>query len=122
MANSLAPAAFNRPSGGSGIQRRWLSISAAAALIFASLLFAGTAWGKAFEVADAGWEGTSELYALAQQELGKEKVQVLATADFEHLGKDDSLLVLHPERGARLQRAVRVPARWRADGRARRPR
>ena len=96
MANSLAPARLNRPPG--GFDRRWVSISAAAALILLSLARAAPASGKAFEVADTSWEGTSELYALAQQELGKAKVEVLASADFEHLGKDDSVLVLHPER------------------------
>ena len=57
-----------------------------------------SASGKGFEVADTSWEGTSELYALAQQELGKAKVEVLAAADFDQLGKEDGLLVLHPER------------------------
>jgi len=66
--------------------------------VAAVLALTGSAWGKAFEIADSGWEGTSELYALAQQELGKDKVQVLATVDYEHLGKDDALLLLHPER------------------------
>jgi len=96
MAISLAPATPIRPPGGTGTRRRRLPISAAAALIFVTL--AGPASGKGFEVADTSWEGTSELYALAQQELGKAKVEVLASADFERLGKDDGLLVLHPER------------------------
>ena len=87
----------NRPPGGPP-RRRWLPISAGAALLVALQALAGSAWGKPFEVADTSWEGTSELYALAQQELGKAKVQVLATADFEQLGKDDALLILHPER------------------------
>ena len=86
----------NRPSGGSAIRRAWLRISAAAAL--ASLSVCASANAKGFEVADTSWEGTSELYALAQQELGKARVEVLAAADFDRLGKDDGLLVLHPER------------------------
>lgn len=98
MAISLAPAALNRPLGGSRSERRWLAISAGAALLCSSVSFAGVARAKGFEIADTSWEGTSELYALAQQELGKEKVEVLASVDFEHLGKNDSLLVLHPER------------------------
>ena len=57
-----------------------------------------SARAKGFEIADTSWEGTSELYALAQRELGKPRVEVLASLDFEHLGKDDGLLVLHPER------------------------
>jgi hypothetical protein len=78
--------------------RRWLAISAGAALSLLSLTLAVPAWGKGFEVADSSWEGTSELYALAQQELGKDKVEVLASANFERLSKDDALLILHPER------------------------
>ena len=97
MARSLAPTAPNRPPGGSTIRRYWLSISAAAGLLL-FLSRPGSAWAKGFEVADTSWEGTSELYALAQQELGKAKVEVLASADFDHLSKNDGLLVLHPER------------------------
>lgn len=88
----------NRPPGGPSILQRWLSISAPAAFFVAIQTLTGSAWGKAFEIADTSWEGSSELYALAQQELGKDKVQVVASVDFEHLGKDDALLILHPER------------------------
>ena len=99
MASSLAPAARNRPPGGSRKYRPSLPLSAAAALtllcLFAQVRSAGA---KGFEVADTGWEGTSELYALAQEELGKGKVEVLASVDFDRLGKNDGLLVLHPER------------------------
>ena len=98
MATSLGPGEHNRPPGGSAFRRRWLPISAATALLAAALAASGSAWGKAFEIADTSWEGSSELYALAQQELGKDKVQVLATVDFDRLSKDDGLLILHPER------------------------
>ena len=74
-------------------------ISVAAALASVALFaMAQSVAAKGFEVADTGWEGTSEFYALAQRELGKARVEVLASVDFEHLGKDDALLVLHPER------------------------
>ncbi len=59
---------------------------------------AAVASAKGFDIADSSWEGTSELYALAQRELGKARVEVLASVDYEHLSKDDGLLVLHPER------------------------
>ena len=102
MAFSLACATVNRPLGRSA---RWLLrraqhacrllISAAAALI---VLTPGIpALAKGFDVSDSSWEGTTELYALAQQELGKARVEVLASIDYERLGKDDGLLVLHPE-------------------------
>ena len=92
----LAPEAKNRPWGGTRGWRTRALISAAAAGIFLGLV--GSATAKSFDIADISWEGTSELYALAQQELGKARVEVLASLDYEHLGKDDGLLVLHPER------------------------
>ena len=99
MASSLAPAARNRPPGGSRKYRPSLPLSAAAALTLLCLFVqVRSAGAKGFEVADTGWEGTSELYALAQEELGKGKVEVLASVDFDRLGKNDGLLVLHPER------------------------
>jgi len=70
-------------------------ISAAAGLFVLALGL--TAWAKGFDVSDSSWEGESELYALAQQELGKARVEVLAAVDYERLTKDDGLLVLHPE-------------------------
>jgi hypothetical protein len=61
------------------------------------LVLAVTAGAKSFEIADTGWEGTSEFYALAQDNLGKARVEVVATVDYERLTKDDGLVVLHPE-------------------------
>lgn len=52
----------------------------------------------AFEFGDAGWEGASELLAIARAELGRERVQPIATIDWSRLGPKDALLVLHPER------------------------
>ncbi|HTA92577.1 MAG TPA: hypothetical protein VK745_23525, partial [Polyangiaceae bacterium] len=62
MAFSLASAAANRPLGGARHRLRQARISAAAGLIF--LLLALSAAAKNFEIADTGWEGTSEFYAL----------------------------------------------------------
>jgi len=98
MAISLAPAAVNRPLGGLRTRPVRGQISAVAGLLLLALVsVAAPVFAKAFEISDSGWEGTSELYALAQQELGKGRVEVLASLDYEHLGKDDGLLVLHPE-------------------------
>jgi len=97
MAISLAPPKLNRPHGGSAILLRIFGISVAAALFFGGHLRAAAA--KGFDVSDTSWEGTSELYSLAQQELGKGRVEVLAMVDYEHLQKEDGLLVLHPEHG-----------------------
>jgi hypothetical protein len=102
MASSKTPGSKNRPPNrrraAQALRRRPLPISAAAGLLFASLLLVASAWGKAFEIADTSWEGTSELYALSQQQLGKDKVQVAALVDYDHLTKEDALLLLHPER------------------------
>jgi len=95
MAVSLASAVRNRPLGGVRHALASALFSAVAGLI--CLTFCECASAKAFEVADSSWEGTSELYAVAQQELGKARVEVVASIDYEHLTKDDGLLVLHPE-------------------------
>lgn len=73
-------------------------LSAAAGVFFLVSALVGSALAKPFDVADTTWEGTSELYALAQRELGKARVEVLSAIDYERLSKDDGLLVLHPER------------------------
>ncbi|HEY2408325.1 MAG TPA: DUF4350 domain-containing protein [Polyangiaceae bacterium] len=74
--------------------RRWL-LQVVTTLV--CLAYACRAWASAFQVADESWEGTSELYALAQHELGAPRVSVVAALDYEQLKKDDGLLVLHPQ-------------------------
>ena len=95
MAFSLVSLLENRPLGGRLRLLRRGRISVAAGLIF--LLFTASLAAKAFEIADTGWEGTSEFYALAQEGIGKARVEVVATIDYEHLSKDDGLIILHPE-------------------------
>lgn len=51
----------------------------------------------AFEVAEAGWEGTSELLALARERLGTERVLPVARLDYSALTPKDGVLILHPE-------------------------
>ncbi len=51
----------------------------------------------AFEYNDSEWEGASELLEIARQELGKERVDIVATLDFERLTPNDGVLVLHPD-------------------------
>ncbi|MEP7050730.1 MAG: DUF4350 domain-containing protein [Pseudomonadota bacterium] len=95
MAFSLAAATANRPWGRLA-RRLWIGLISAGAGL--TVLALGTrALARGFDVSDSSWEGTSELYALAQQELGKARVEVLAAVDYERLSKDDGLLVLHPE-------------------------
>lgn len=51
----------------------------------------------AFEVNDAEWQGSSELLAIARAELGKERVAVVGTLDYEAIKPEDGVLVLHPD-------------------------
>jgi hypothetical protein len=71
---------------------RWL---AALAFILV-VLWAGSA-RAAFDFNDNEWEGTSALLEIARAELGKERVALVATLDFEELTPNDGVLVLHPE-------------------------
>lgn len=50
-----------------------------------------------FATADTSWEGTSELVALAIDRLGRDRVRITATLDYEELSAEDGLLVLHPK-------------------------
>ncbi|HEX3776847.1 MAG TPA: DUF4350 domain-containing protein [Polyangiaceae bacterium] len=95
MAISLASEAANRPLGGLWRSLHRAGISALAGVIL--VVVAASAAAKAFAVADTSWEGTSEFYALAQDILGKARVEVVASIDFATLSKDDGLLILHPE-------------------------
>ncbi len=60
------------------------------------LLGTRAARAASFEINDEGWEGLSELYAIAKTELGPERVKPVATLDWSTLTKDDGVLVLHP--------------------------
>jgi hypothetical protein len=51
----------------------------------------------AFEANDAEWQGGSELLAIARAELGKERVAIVGTLDYETLKPEDGVLLLHPE-------------------------
>lgn len=50
----------------------------------------------AFDYADESWEGSSELLELARTQLGKSRVEIVATIDWSELGPADAILVLHP--------------------------
>ncbi len=43
------------------------------------------------------WEGTSELLSIARAELGRGRVEIVATLDYARLEPADGVLVLHPE-------------------------
>jgi hypothetical protein len=51
----------------------------------------------AFEFNDTGWEGSSELLALARERLGVQRVKLVAKLDYSLLTPKDGVLILHPE-------------------------
>jgi hypothetical protein len=51
----------------------------------------------AFELGESGWEGASELLALARDRLGTRRVEPVARLDYSRLTPKDGVLVLHPE-------------------------
>jgi hypothetical protein len=61
------------------------------------VLAAPTGAWAAFEANDAEWQGASELLALARAELGRERVVLVGTLDYETLKPEDGVLLLHPE-------------------------
>ena len=50
-----------------------------------------------FDVSDATWEGGEQLYALAKEVLGADRVKPVATLEWSKLEPNDGVLVLHPE-------------------------
>jgi hypothetical protein len=50
----------------------------------------------AFDPADTGWEGCSQLLALAKHEIGEEHVRVIESIDYSMLEPEDALVFLHP--------------------------
>lgn len=83
--------------GGSGQISLGLAVkNLARVTLFACLLMAPRASFGAFECKDDSWQGTSELLAIARQQLGKRRVKLVADLDYAHLVPADGVLVLHP--------------------------
>jgi len=62
-----------------------------------ALLLVAPPLRAAFEVSDLEWQGTSEFFEIARTELGRTRVEVVATLDYGRLEPADGLLVLHPD-------------------------
>jgi hypothetical protein len=60
------------------------------------LLGARDARAAAFEVGDTTWEGGSELYEIAQAELGAARVRAVAVLDWSDVQPEDGVLAVHP--------------------------
>ncbi len=71
-----------------------------ASVLLACALGAGVpsvAAARAFEFKETGWEGNSELLAIARDRLGMTRVRLAATIPWDELQPSDALLVMHPE-------------------------
>jgi hypothetical protein len=80
-------------------EHRWTSRRAwvVGALLFLLLVATGRRAWAAFELNDREWEGGSELLEIAREELGRDRVELVGTLDFEQLTPNDGVLILHPE-------------------------
>jgi hypothetical protein len=65
-------------------------------LVALSVLVPAPLWA-AFDFNDTGWEGSSELLALARETLGPERVELAGVLDWTKLTPRDAILVVHPE-------------------------
>jgi hypothetical protein len=50
----------------------------------------------AFEAGNTEWDGASELFELTRAELGRSRVELVATLDYGKLDPADGILMLHP--------------------------
>ncbi|MFO0680024.1 MAG: DUF4350 domain-containing protein [Polyangiaceae bacterium] len=73
-----------------------------AVLTFCILLLArplpAVAAPHAFDPADEGWEGLSELARIAKTELDERRVVLTTRLDYTNLKKEDGVLIVHPTR------------------------
>ncbi len=81
--------------GASSVVRVVRALLAALALVLASLV-AREARADHFEVGDTGWQGGSELYDIARNELGAARVRAVAVLDWSEIGPEDGILAIHP--------------------------
>ncbi|HLK40653.1 MAG TPA: DUF4350 domain-containing protein, partial [Polyangiaceae bacterium] len=79
-----------------GSARRVVLVTAVVLLLFG--LGATRASASPLDPNGTDWEGLSELVAIAQGELGKDRVVATAKLDFGTLDRADALVLVHPER------------------------
>lgn len=65
-------------------------------LVWLALLLVASPARAAFGFRDSSWQGTSELLAIAQKELGRDRVRVVDKLDYDQLKPADGVIVLHP--------------------------
>jgi uncharacterized protein DUF4350 len=67
-----------------------------ATLAFASLITVTQPAAAAFDATDTGWEGCSQLWDVAREELGGGRVRVIGSLDYSSLQPSDAVIFLHP--------------------------
>src|SRR5690242_13450373 len=87
-----------RPRGAAHPRPRPLFRAAFAAFLLglAAALGARDARAGAFDVADTGWEGGSELLEIARAELGAARVHAVAVLNWDDVQPEDGVLAIHP--------------------------
>jgi hypothetical protein len=76
-----------------------MPLVATLSLAFAWLLFDGRrAEASPFDPRGEDWEGLSQLVRMAQAQLGPQRVIVTSRLDLGDLGREDGIVLVHPER------------------------
>jgi len=79
-------------------RRQWWTLWALVGLTLASRPgIAQEGAARDFSAAEEGWQGLSEFVLLAREEVGKQRLEVVAEIDYGSLGPSDALIVLYPE-------------------------
>jgi hypothetical protein len=66
------------------------------ALLAFALLVSAQSAHAAFDPSDSGWEGCTQLLALAKEELGEGRVRVIEGLDYSMLEPEDAIVFVHP--------------------------
>jgi hypothetical protein len=76
---------------------RWCLVLCAVGLWCRPARAQADAQGRDFSAAEEGWQGLSEFVRLAAEQLGPDRLRVVAEIDFSSLAPHDALIVLYPE-------------------------
>src|SRR5688572_7494012 len=80
------------------LRRTPLRLFALLVSLVALVSFPGSARAAAFDVADSGWEGCSELLEVARAEFGSARIQAVAVLNWDEVQPEDGVLAIHPMR------------------------
>ncbi len=74
-------------------KRMWSLVAALSTLFVATV-----AWATPFDLGGRDWEGATDFVALAKAEIGAARVVPTGQLDLRALKREDSIILLHPER------------------------